>query len=126
LKKILLVDDDEDLAVIVSHVLKSNGFDVRTHLTGLKVSDVVEHYNPHLILLDQRLYGESGTDICRELKRSYHIPIILCSGDNVKGEESANYGADGFLPKPFSIDELLTTIDFFLEHRKADTHKNLK
>jgi len=120
MKKILIVDDDEELVNLVNHILKSKGFDVRTQPTGLKVSDVVKDYNPHLILLDIRLYGESGTDICKELKRRSHTPVILFSADNIKGQEFANCNADGFLSKPFTIDELLTTINLHLEPGKIE------
>lgn len=115
MKKILVIDDDADLADIVKRILIFKGFDVDIHATGLNVPDVVKHCNPDLILLDIRLYGKSGTDICRELKRRYHMPIILFSADNKKGEDFANCDGDGFLSKPFDIDDLLNIINQHLK-----------
>jgi len=115
MKKILIVDDDEDLVDIVKRILIFNEFEVHTHSSALDVPDVVKRYNPDLILLDIRLYGKSGTDICRELKRRYHLPIILFSADKIKGKDFASCEADGFLSKPFDIDDLLNIIREHLE-----------
>ena len=118
MKKVLIIDDDEDLVGIVKHTLTSRGFDVHILPNGLNVLNVVRHYNPDLILLDILLYGESGTDICKELKKRYHMPILLISGDSKKGEAFADCGADGFLSKPFGINELLNIIDLHLNSSK--------
>ncbi len=120
MKKILIIDDDEDLLGIIEQILKSRGFDVHTDVLASNVSDVVKRYNPHLVLLDIRLFGQSGTDICRELKRRYSMPIILFSADTRRGCAFENCNADGFLPKPFTIDELLDTLNMHLEHSMAE------
>ena len=118
MKKILIIDDDEDLVGIVKHILTPKGFDVYVLPNGLNVLNVVRHYDPHLILLDIRLYGESGTYICKEVKRRYHMPILLFSADDKNGEAFADCGADGFLSKPFEIKELLNIIDLHLNSSK--------
>ena len=120
MKRILIIDDDEDLVVMVKRILQSNGFNVLSHHTGSNAADVVKHFNPHLILIDICVYGESGTDICKQLKRRYDIPIILFSGDTKKGEAFAQCDADGFLQKPFDIDTLLSIINLHLKHDKAE------
>ena len=118
MKKILIVDDDEDLTDIVRRILIQGGFHAHIHLNGLNVPDVVKHYNPDLILLDIFLYGHSGTDICKDLKRRYHTPVLLFSADAKKGEAFADCGADGFLSKPFDINDLLYLIDLHLNPSK--------
>ena len=114
MKKILLVDDDEDTLDIVKYILTAKGFDVYILCTGLNVPEIVKNYNPDLILIDILLSGKSGTEICKELKRIYHMPIILFSGNTAKGEAFATCGADDFLQKPFDLNDLLNTVNFHL------------
>src|SRR5664279_617984 len=102
MKKILVVDDDEDILDIVKLILISHGFDVQTHSTGLNVPDIVMHYRPNLILLDIRLPGKLGTEVCRELKLIHSdLPIILFSAHAEQGKVYSLCDADGFLQKPF-------------------------
>ena len=115
MKKVLIIDDDEDLVGLIEHTLTWRGFSVQILPDGLNVIDVVRHSNPDLILLDIRLYGESGSDICQELKKRYYMPIILISGDTKKGKAFKDCGADGFLSKPFGISDLLNIINLHLK-----------
>ena len=115
MKRILVVDDDQDLTYLVKRILETNGFNVQLHLTGLHVLDVVRYYNPHLILLDIRLYGYSGTGICKQIKTKYDTTVILFSGDIKKGEAYKECDADGFIAKPFDVGEFLVRINQYLE-----------
>ena len=115
MKKILVVEDDVDILYIVQHILVSHGFDVQTHSTGLNVPDIVMHYHPNLILLDIRLPGKLGTEVCSELKQIHtNLPIILFSAHADQGEAFAICDADGFIQKPFDITNLLATINLHL------------
>ena len=118
MRKILIVDDDDDLTDIVSRILIQAGFDAHIHPNGVNVTDVVKYYNPDLILLDIRLYGQSGTDICKEIKRRYYMPIILFSAYIKQGEAYTDCDADGFLAKPFNLTDLLNIITQHLEPSK--------
>ena len=112
MKKILVVDDDEDILEIVRYILTSHGFDVQTHSTGLNMPGIVMHYHPNLILLDVRLPGKLGTEICKELKQIHsHLPIILFSANASKSEAFAICDADAFVEKPFDIKNLIETIN---------------
>ena len=116
MKKILIVDDEQDMVAIVRHVLTSHGFEVYTHSTGLNVPDIVTQYQPHLILLDIRLPGKSGTEVCKELKQVYTtLPIIFFSAHAEKGEAFALCDADGFIQKPFAIKNLIETINLHVQ-----------
>ncbi len=110
MKKILLVDDDEDILEVVKGILLLNGYEVQTHSSCFNVSEVVKWNYPNLILLDIRFFGKSGTDICKELKEIYDIPIILLSADTKKGNEFALYNADAFIQKPFDMKQLVDII----------------
>ncbi len=115
MKKILVVEDDKDILNIVHHILISHGFDVQTHSTGLNVPDIVMHYHPNLILLDIRLPGKLGTEVCKELKQIHsNLPIIFFSAHADQGKSFALCDADGFIQKPFDIKNLIETINLHL------------
>ena len=112
MKKILVVDDDAAILHVVKLILTSHGFDVQTHSTGLNVPEIVMHYHPNLILLDIRLPGKLGTEVCKELKQIHtNLPIILFSAHADQGEAFAMCDADGFIQKPFDIKNLIDTIN---------------
>lgn len=110
MKKILVVDDDEDILMIVSMILRENGYDVKTHGTGLQVPEVMDAYKPDLVLLDVWLPGKSGTEICRDIKQIYTVKVVLFSAHILEKEALALCNADGFVVKPFDIDDLTEAI----------------
>ena len=115
MKKILIVDDDDDILDIVKHLLTSHGFNVQTHSTGLNVPEVVTDYNPNLILLDICLPGKSGTEICKELKQLYSdIRIILFSAQPPQGRSSDTSDAEAFIKKPFDAKNLVNTVRWYM------------
>jgi DNA-binding response OmpR family regulator len=121
MKKILVVDDDMNILEVVEIILTSNGFDIRTHTDGWHVDEVVTDYNPDLILLDIKVAGKSGTDICKELKETHTMPILLFSA---YGDPEAVYkecNADGFINKPFEINDFLEEIKRHLKYSIQNT-----
>jgi DNA-binding response OmpR family regulator len=110
MKKVLLVEDDISTSEVVKYILTTYGFTVYTHSTGLKVDEVVKSYQPNLILLDIRLPGKSGVEICKELKQTSDIPIILFSAEPDQKKLVNECNADAFLGKPFDINELIVSI----------------
>jgi len=115
MKKILVVDDDQDILEAVTLVLTSYGFEVKTHSTGLNVPDIILHYHPDLLLLDIRLPGKLGTYICKELRQLYSkLPIILFSANSEKLSSMALSCANDFIEKPFDIKSLIDTINLHL------------
>lgn len=119
MKKILIIDDDEDIVDIVHDILVSKGFDTYTYSNGFNVPALVRDHNPNLILLDIKLYGQSGADICKELKRKHDMPIILFSADTRLGKAYADCNADGFLEKPFNVKDLLGVVTHHLAASNA-------
>ena len=115
MKKILVVDDDKSILELVSLILTSYGFEVKTHSTGFNVPDIVPHYHPNLILLDIRLPGKLGTEICKELKQlDSKLPIILFSANADRGKAIAISSANDFIEKPFDIKDLVDTTNLHL------------
>lgn len=113
-KKILVVDDEKDMINIVSFRLKKAGYDVMTAETGLQALEKVRAKMPDLILLDINLPGMTGYEVCGKLKSdagTKNIPVIFISASDENIEKSAEeYGADGFIIKPFEPQELISKI----------------
>ena len=111
MKKVLIVDDDPDIAEVVSALLSRNGFEVSTYDTGYRAVEVIKERNPDLVLLDINLPGKQGTDICRELKQISNIPpILLFSAHANERNILAECKADGFVSKPFDIKQLVDMV----------------
>jgi len=111
MKKVLVVDDDQNILEVIKYILTSYGFEVHTHSTGLNVVEVVLDYEPDLILLDVRLPGKLGTEICKELKDLHcAIPIILFSAHMQQTNFMEIFGADAFMRKPFDVKDLVNTV----------------
>ncbi len=115
MKKILVVDDEIDILEIVEIILISNGFDVYTHTSGYNVPPIVTDYKPDIILLDISLPYRSGTEICKELKETHDIPILLFSARTKAEEAYKGCNADGFIGKPFDVKDLLNQINKHLK-----------
>lgn len=120
-KKILVIEDDKDIRDTIVYVLEEQGYEV-TSSENSKILKSIDKHNPDMILLDNWLTewksDANGQQLSRELKSNpatSHIPIIIISAvSDIK--EIAEAGlADGYLRKPFGIDEL---IDLVKEHLK--------
>ena len=111
--KILLVDDSPDLAEFMTHLLNVNNFIVKTATSKQEIMKDVEEFMPDVILMDVRLNGEDGRELCKELKENNqfsHIRNVLMSANPSYLEEYAQYKADDILHKPFKIEVLIETI----------------
>jgi len=113
-KRILILDDDQDILDVVSYLLTDSGFDVQTLSTGEQVFSTINQFNPDLVLMDVMLANLDGRVICRNLKEgknTHHIPVILISGTHDLAHSLHQKGApNDFIPKPFDIDLLLNKI----------------
>ena len=119
--RILIVEDDGNLAAVVRENLTFEGFDVQVAATGELALEHVGTFLPHLIVLDVMLPGMSGFDVCELLRREGRIPILLVSArgqqnDKVRG---LNLGADDYLVKPFALEELTARINAILRRSQA-------
>lgn len=110
MKKILIIDDDEDILEAVSLILANAGFDVATHNTGLGVPAKVVQCNPDAILLDITLPGKPGTEVCKELSKTSDTPIIFFSANADKGKVLKECDAYDFISKPFDIHHLVQVL----------------
>lgn len=115
MKKILVVEDDMDIADTLQFILTRHGYSVRLHSTGMLVPEMVKEYTPDLVLLDIALPGKQGTVICEEIKDlNYSPPIILFSAHADEKSIMEKSRANGFIKKPFEISHLLKMIHSFV------------
>ncbi len=110
--RILVVDDDESLAEMLSIVLGQEGFDSRLCGRGDQALAAFRDYTPDLVLLDLMLPGKDGIDVAREIRAESGVPIVMLTAksdtvDVVLGLES---GADDYVVKPFKAKELVARI----------------
>ncbi len=114
-KKILVVDDEKDIAEMIAFNLKRNGYDVLTAHNGIDALDLAERETPDLILLDLMMPGLDGTEVTRRLKadpRTAKLPLVMLTA---KSEETdvvvgLTLGADDYVTKPFSMKILLARL----------------
>jgi DNA-binding response OmpR family regulator len=111
-KKILVADDDAAIVEVMQILLQDQGYEVVTTSRGENIYKMVEE-NPDMILLDIWMAGINGNDICQKLKaddKTKHIPIIMFSANSETIQKSIECGADGYLAKPFELDELMNIV----------------
>lgn len=113
-KRVLVIDDEAAILEVLQIVLECEGYITETLSTGEKLLSIIEQQIPDVILLDFSLPGETGDKIARRLKakaETKHIPIIMLSAHHAIEQIALESGVNAFLPKPFSIDDLLKTIE---------------
>ena len=111
-QKILIVDDDANIAELISLYLIKECFDTLIVNDGEEAIEQFKHYQPNLILLDLMLPGIDGYEVCREVRKTSAVPIIMLSAkgeifDKVLGLE---LGADDYMIKPFDSKELVARV----------------
>ena len=109
---ILVVDDEIEIVRALRSGLTAHGYKVFTASSGEEAFEITSRHRPDLLLLDLLLPGMSGLEVCRRMREESNIPIIVLS---VKGAErnkveALDLGADDYLTKPFSLNELLARV----------------
>lgn len=111
-QKILIVDDDNNIAELISLYLTKECYDTKIANDGEQALIAFEHYKPNMLLLDLMLPGIDGYQVCREIRAKSDVPIIMLSAkgevfDKVLGLE---LGADDYILKPFDSKELVARV----------------
>jgi two-component system, OmpR family, KDP operon response regulator KdpE len=111
-KNILVVDDEAQITRVLKTSLSSQGYGTRTAADGQEALQIMHDWSPDLVITDLRMPNMDGLELCREVRKKSQVPIIVLS---VKGEESIKVqaldaGADDYVTKPFSMNELTARI----------------
>lgn len=126
MKKILIIEDDANICSLERDYLEANGFEVSTAANGTTGLEAALTNNYDLILLDIMLPGTDGMEVCRRIRESKDIPILLVSAkkedlDKITG---LGYGADDYIVKPFSPKELVARVIAHISRYERLTAKN--
>ena len=127
-QKILVVDDDQHIAELISLYLMKDGYDTQEVYDGKKALEAVTTYEPDLILLDLMLPGMDGYQVCAEVRKTSKVPIIMLTAkgetfDKVLGLE---LWADDYIVKPFDPKELVARVKAVLRRYEAGSAKEEK
>ena len=125
-KRILMIEDDEDLASMVGEYLDSRGLDVTTRLNATTGMQAMREQNFDALILDVMLPDGDGFEICRQIRSTSDVPIVMLTA---RGEEmdrivGLELGADDYLPKPFNPRELLARLNAVLRRRTPGANRN--
>jgi two-component system OmpR family response regulator len=110
--KILVVDDEPNIVQFLELGLQNEGFEVQTAQDGLTAVTMIRQFQPHVVILDVMMPGMDGFEVCPMLKKTENVAIIMLTAkdevdDRIKG---LTLGADDYMAKPFSFEELLARI----------------
>ena len=114
MSKILVIDDDLDILVVMEILLSMKGFEIDVTAKWENTFDKIKNFKPDLILLDVLISGNDGRTLCRQLKSqpdTKHIPIIMFSAHPSAAATINEYGADDFIAKPFDVNDLLAKVN---------------
>jgi two-component system, OmpR family, KDP operon response regulator KdpE len=122
--KVLVVDDESAILATMAPLLRSRGYEVLTSMTGRAALETVAEQEPDLVVLDLGLPDGDGIDVCRRIRATRPIPIIVLSARAAEADKVAalDAGADDYVTKPFGGEELLARIRVAL--RRIDAPKS--
>ena len=111
-RRILVVDDEPQIRLILHKALAKQGYEVQTAIDGAVALEIFRNWPPNLVVTDLSMPKMNGLELCRQLSAISNVPIIVLT---VKGEESMKVkaldaGADDYVTKPFGMEELLARL----------------
>ena len=115
-KRILVIDDDIDLLMLVERRLKQDQFEVETAVSLSEAEELIPSFLPHLVLLDINVNGEDGRKLCYNIKQIYgaSIKVVIMTGYDYNQVMPVLFGADDLLSKPLHTEFLLHRISLHL------------
>ena len=125
--KILVVEDDHDIAQLLAITMKKAGFEVAVSEDGYEALNLIRRHPPDLLILDLMIPGIDGFEVCKEMKRepkTAEVPVLILTarGEEIDRIIGLELGADDYVVKPFSPRELLLRVRAILRRTGIDYH----
>ena len=125
--KILLIEDEEDVVVLLRFRFEQEGYEVLSAANGVEGLRILQQEHPHLVLLDVMMPRMNGWETCKRIRQYSDVPIIMLTAlgqetDKVRGLEM---GADDFVTKPFSLAELIARVRAALRRGRQPLSENV-
>jgi DNA-binding response OmpR family regulator len=119
-EKILIVDDQAEINELIQHYLTHDGYDVISTLQPLSSLSLVKEEKPDLIILDVLMPDMDGIELCRELRKITHVPILFisCRVEDIDKIVALDVGGDDYITKPFSPRELVARVKAHLRRNE--------
>jgi len=119
-EKILVADDEQEIRNLLDHFLKGQGYEVILASDGNEALKLASEKNPQVIILDIKMPGLDGLEVCKRLREKEQtklIPVIVITGFEDNKMEALNIGADDFVNKPFDMAEISSRVKSALRIR---------
>jgi len=119
--RILVVDDEPNILGTLAPLLRSRGYEVFTAMNGRAAIETIDREKPDLIVLDLGLPDIDGVELCRQIRETQNVPIVVLSARGAEGDKvrALDVGADDYVTKPFGAEELLARIRAALRRSDA-------
>jgi len=114
-RRILIVDDEPNIATSLEFLMRGSDYDVQVARNGEEALLLAESFRPDVVLLDVMMPQRSGFDVCRKIRenpalRDMKIVMLTARGRDVEKDKGLNLGANAYVTKPFSTKELMNTV----------------
>lgn len=118
-RKVLIADDEPNIVMALEFLLGRAGYEVRTAANGDEALALLESFSPDLVLIDIMMPGKSGYEVCQRIRERpewRHVKIVMVSakGRDAEISKGMSLGADLYVTKPFSTQELIAAVDRLL------------
>lgn len=123
-KKILIIEDEKDISRILKDYIGMNGYEAMVAENGKEGLHLSQTWDPHFIVLDIMLPDVDGIDLCRQIRETNQVPILILSarGSDTDKVLGLGFGADDYMTKPFSMSELVARINAHLRRAGNSVH----
>jgi two-component system KDP operon response regulator KdpE len=111
-RRILVVDDEAQITRVLRTTLSAQGYDIRVANDGEMALELMKNWSPHVVITDLAMPNLDGVGLCKQIRQMSQVPIIVLSvrGQDRSKVEALDAGADDYVTKPFSMNELLARI----------------
>ncbi len=128
MSRVLVVDDDPHIRELVRHFLEAQGFEVSEAADGASALALLKSIKVELVVLDVMMPGLDGWTVCREIKRSRELPVIMLTakGESAQKVKGFELGADDYVVKPFDPPELVARVKALLRRFRAESSQSVQ